>query len=349
MGPKVAPRPPGIVLVSQPSGSFPAKVEPHGDKTGRRAALAHWLAAPTNPLTARVVVNRLWQHHLGRGIVATPSDFGVRGEPPSHPELLDWLASELIASGWRLKPLHRLIVTSAAYRQSSRPSAKLAAEDPENSLFGRMNRIRLDAEGIRDSMLAVSGELNPKMGGPGVLPPIEKEIKDLIFTEAEVVDLWPVDRERSEHVRRSLYLFHKRNVRYPLFDAFDAPDTQNACPRRETSTHALQALVLLNSDFAAGRARTLAGRVLRESGDSSQDRIKRTYQLVLARDPKPSEIERAESFLKSQGDLVEWQIRAGRKCSKPAGEIPTMRPAEAAAWVDLALAMLNCNEFLYVP
>jgi hypothetical protein len=259
-GPKVAPRPPGVLLASQPSGSFPASIDPRGEKSGRRAALARWLASPANPLSARVLANRLWQHHFGRGIVATPSDFGVRGEPPSHLELLDWLASELVAGGWRLKPLHRLMVTSAAYRQSSRPSAKLAAEDPENSLFGRMNRRRLDAEGIRDAVLAVSGELNPKMGGPGVLAPLEKEIKDLIFTEAEVVDLWPVDRDPFEHVRRSLYLFRKRNVRYPLFDAFDAPDTQNACPRRESSTHALQALVLLNSEFAAGRAKVLAGR-----------------------------------------------------------------------------------------
>ncbi len=282
-GPKVLPRPPGVILASQPAGSFPAAIDPRGDKTGRRAALARWLTAPNNPLSARVLANRVWQHHFGRGIVATPSDFGVRGEPPSHPELLDWLASELIAGGWRQKSLHRLIVTSAAYRQSTRFQAKLAAEDPENSLFGRMNRRRLDAEGIRDAMLAVSGELNPRVGGPGILAPLEKEIKDLIFTEAEVVDLWPVDRDPAEHVRRSLYLFRKRNVRYPLFDAFDAPDTQNACPRRESSTHALQALVLLNSDFAAGRARVLAGRLLRESGACNRDRIKTAYQIVLAR------------------------------------------------------------------
>ncbi len=348
-GPKVAPRPPGVILASQPSGAFPASIDPHGAKTGRRAVLARWLAASANPLTARVLANRLWQHHFGRGIVATSSDFGVRGDPPSHPELLDWLASELLAGGWRLKPLQQLIVTSAAYRQSSRPPTKLAAEDPENSLFGSMNRRRLDAEGIRDAMLAVSGELNTRMGGPGVLAPIEKEIKDLIFTEAEVVDLWPVDQDPSEHLRRSLYLFRKRNVRYPLFDAFDAPDTQNACPRRETSTHALQALVLLNSDFAAARAKVLAGRVLRESPAGNRDRIKTAYQLVLARDPRMAEVERAESFLQTQAELIDSQIRAGRPCSHLAGDCPAMRPSDAAAWVDFALALLNCNEFLYVP
>jgi hypothetical protein len=348
-GQKVAPRPPGILLASQPSGSFPAAIDSSGEKTGRRAALARWLAAPANPLSARVLVNRLWQHHFGRGIVATPSDFGVRGEPPSHPELLDWLASELVAGGWRLKSLHRLIVTSTAYRQAARPPAKLAVEDPENSLFGHMNRSRLDAEAIRDAMLFAAGEINPKMGGPGVLAPLEKEIKDLIFTEAEVVDLWPVDRDPSEHFRRSLYLFRKRNVRYPLFDAFDAPDTQNACPRRESSTHALQALVLLNSDFAAGRAKALAGRILRQSSGENRDRIKTAYQIVLARDPKPAEIERAESFLRTQSSLIDAQILAGQPSSRPQGEIPATAPAEAAAWVDFALAMLNCNEFLYVP
>ncbi len=187
--PKVAPRPPGVVLASQSADKFtPTAIVPSGDKTGRRAALAKWLAGPDNPLTARVIVNRLWQHHFGRGIVATPSDFGVRGEPPTHPELLDWLASELVAQDWRLKPLHRLMVTSATYRLSNKANPKLAAEDPENTLFGRANRRRLDAEGVRDAMLAVSGELNPKMGGPGVLAPLEKEVEDLIFTEAEVVD-----------------------------------------------------------------------------------------------------------------------------------------------------------------
>ena len=202
-----------------------------------------------------MIVNRLWQHHFTRGIVATPSDFGVRGEYPSHPELLDWLADQLIKEGWRLKPIHRLMVTSAVYRQSSKPLAKLTELDEENALLGRMNRRRLDAEGVRDAMLAVSGELNLKMGGRGVLAPLEKEVKDLIFTEAEVVDLWPVDPDPHEHHRRALYLFKKRNVRYPLLESFDAPDNQTACPRRETSTHALQALNLLNSETAIGRAR----------------------------------------------------------------------------------------------
>ena len=312
-GPLVAPRPPGVLLASQPKDAFPDAITPGKTTTGRRAALARWLTRPDHPLTARVVVNRLWQHHFGRGIVATPSDFGVRGEAPSHPELLDWLASELVSQGWRLKAIHRLMVTSAAYRQASTHAADAAqaADDPENTLVWKMNRRRLEAESLRDAMLTVSGELNPKMGGPGVLVPIEKEVEDLIFTEAEVVDLWPETPDPAEHLRRSLYLFRKRNVRYPMFDAFDAPDTQTACAQRGVSTHALQALVLLNSDFAAGRARALAGRLYREAGDSSASRIERAYRVVLARAPRPGEPEQARAFLDAQAALLRDRLARG--------------------------------------
>ncbi len=253
-GPRVAPRPPGVILAAQKGRAFTEEsIVPAGDKTGRRGALSRWLTRADNPLTARVIVNRLWQHHFGRGIVASRSDFGVRGEPPSHPELLDWLASR--ADRRRLAAQADSSPDGDLGRLSPvEPDriGELAADDPENMMLSRMNRRRLDAEGVRDAMLAVSGELNTRAGGPGVLAPIEKEVEDLIFTEAEVVDLWPEDRNPAEHLRRSLYLFRKRNVRYPLFDSFDAPDTQTACPRRETSTHALQALNLLNSDFAIG-------------------------------------------------------------------------------------------------
>ena len=354
VGARVGPRPPGIVQGAPPPSAFePAAIRPTATTTGRRLALAKWLTRPDNPLTARVIVNRLWQDHFGRGIVATPSDFGVRGEAPSHPDLLDWLATELLARGWRLKPIQRLMVTSSAYRQASSVptgSAKEAStEDPENTLLWRMNRRRLDAEGLRDAMLMVSGELNPRPGGPGVLVPIEKEVEDLIFTEAEVVDLWPEDPDPVEHRRRSLYLFRKRNVRYPMFDAFDAPDTQSACPRRTVSTHALQALVLFNSDFAAGRAGALAGRLFREAPRDAAARVARAYAVVLGRDPRPGETEQALAFLASQADLIRRSAGASRppaRTTVPAGEIDA---AEAAAWVDFALAMLNRNEFVYVP
>jgi Protein of unknown function (DUF1553)/Protein of unknown function (DUF1549) len=350
-GPKVEPRPPGILLTS--SSFDPGAIKPTGSTTGRRLALARWLTRPDNPLTARVIVNRLWQEHFGRGIVATSSDFGVRGEPPTHPELLDWLALELVAQGWKLKPIHRLMVTSAAYRQASTAlpevAKKQSAEDSDNGFLWRMNRRRLDAEGLRDAMLFVSGELNLKPGGPGVLVPIEKEVEDLIFTEAEVVDLWPETPDSIEHVRRSLYLFRKRNVRYPMFDAFDAPDTQSACPQRTLSTHALQALVLLNSDFAAGRARALAGRLFVEAKGGDAERIALAYKLVLGRDPRPKELDQARGFLASQAELLRRQAEAGQPLARPTFTVEGLEPQIAAAWVDFARAMLNRNEFLYVP
>ena len=345
-GPKVEPHPPAILAVALGEES-PPQIAPTASTTGRRLALARWLTRPDHPLTARVIVNRLWLAHFGRGLAATPSDFGVRGESPSHPELLDWLAGEFVAAGWRFKPLHRLMVTSATYRQSSSwKTAKQADEDPENVWLWRMNRRRLDAEGLRDAMLAVSGELNPAMGGPGVLVPIEKEIEDLIFTEAEVVDLWPETPDPREYGRRSLYLFRKRNVRYPMFDAFDAPDTQSACPQRHVSTHALQSLVLLNSDFAADRAKALAGRVLREAADTP-GRIDRLYRICLARPPAADEFSKLEAFLASQADFL--RARPADSLAKPRGAPADLDPALGAAWVDLARAMINRNEFVYVP
>ena len=355
VGVRVEPRPPGVILASLPEGAFKADaIVPLETKSGRRKALAEWLTRPDHPLTARVIVNRLWQHHFGRGIVATPSDFGVRGEAPSHPELLDWLASELVASGWQMKPVHRIMVPSATYRQaSSVPSSEIVAKqragDPDNTLLWRMNRRRMEAESLRDAMLNASGELNLKAGGPGVLVPIEKEIEDLIFTEAEVVDIWPETPDLSEHNRRSLYVFRKRNVRYPMFDAFDAPDTQTACPERSVSTHALQALVMLNSDFAAARAKSFAGRLFREEKNDPTRRIELAYKIALARDPKPSEVEQAKRFLETQIPLLRERVKTGETLARPTFTTEASEAAESAAWVDFALAMLNRNEFLYVP
>ncbi len=353
-GPRVEPHPPTALLGGRTAEAFPPDaIRPTAKTTGRRLALARWLTGPENPLTARVIVNRLWQGHFGRGIVATPSDFGVRGEAPSHPELLDWLATELVAGGWKLKPIHRLMVTSAAYRQAStgppEVAARQAADDPGNEFLGRMNRRRVDAEGVRDAMLLASGELVDKRGGPGVLAPIEPEVEALIFTEAEVVDLWPETPDPREHLRRSLYLFRRRNVRYPLFDAFDAPDTQSACPQRAVSTHALQALVLLNGDFAVDRAKALAGRVLREPRDDEVDRIALAYRIVLGREPRAAELARDRAFLGEQAALLRGLLADGQPLARPTFVPEGLDPSLGAAWVDFALAMLNRNEFLYVP
>ena len=199
------------------------------------------------------------------------------------------------------------MVTSATYRQSSKPTAKLADAIPKTRLFGRMNRRRLDAEGVRDAMLAVSGELNSRMHGPGVLAPIEKEIEDLVFTEAEAVDLWPEDRNPSEHLRRSIYLF-RTDRPLPPVRRFRCPRYPDACPRRATSTHALQALALLNSEFASGRARSLASRVLRE-GRCRRRQESNALEFVPAREPSHDEFEPAKGFLTAQTDL----IRKGRE------------------------------------
>jgi hypothetical protein len=193
-------------------------------------------------------------------------------------------------------------------------------------------------------MLAASGELNSQMGGRGILAPLEKEVEDLIFTEAEVVDLWPEDPDPAQRRRRSLYLFRKRNVRYPMFEAFDAPDTQNACPRRETSTHSLQALNLLNGDFATGRARAFADRIKREAGPETEGRIVRAYQNALGRQPSPSELARATNFLQEQSEIVRAESKESQAAASAADG-----PIAHSAWVDFARVILNSNEFMYVP
>ena len=190
--------------------------------SGRRAALAAWITRPDHPLTARVFVNRLWQNHFGRGIVATPSDFGTQGTEPSHPELLDWLAVELIARGWSMKAMHRLMVTSSTYRQSSTPAAQTLADDPDNTLFGRMNRRRLEGEAVRDALLAVSGRLDLRAGGPSVFPDLPPGV--------ETHGGWTRSALASDRNRRSIYVFVRRNLKYPFFDAFDQPDSNTTCP-----------------------------------------------------------------------------------------------------------------------
>ncbi|MFO1459874.1 MAG: DUF1549 and DUF1553 domain-containing protein [Verrucomicrobiota bacterium] len=327
---KVEPGPPTVLLAGNPGATdaqippTPARLDP--GHSGRRLALARWMTDGHHALTARVIVNRLWQHHFGRGLVATPSDFGTRGARPTHPELLDWLALELVREGWHLKPLHRRMVLSEAYARTSDPALEpnAAATDPENHLLWRMNRRRMDAEGLRDCILEVSGILNLKTGGPGVRAPLEPEVRDLIFTEFEVVDLWPIDPDHSAHARRSLYLHHKRNVPYPLLNAFDAPDALTPCPERSVSTHAPQALVLLNSRFALEAATAFAASLQAASADP-ETRICKAWIQCYGRPPTRDERHSSLGF-----------VAAG------AG-------SESDRWTDFALALLNCNEFIHLP
>lgn len=283
--------------------------------TGRRKTLAAWLTAADNPLTARVMVNRLWQGHFGRGLVGTPSDFGKMGDEPSHPELLDWLACELISQGWSLKAIHRLIVTSATYRQSSRPIKNQEDADPDNHLLARQNRRRLEGEAIRDALLTVSGRLNPALGGPGVFPPLPPELTKLSSKGA----VWPVSARAEDRNRRSLYIFVRRNLRYPFFESFDRPDTNASCPRRPVTTIAPQALSLLNNPLSSESAHALADRTIREAGTGLPARVEHAYLLTLGRQPDAAEQRLARDFLASGGSFA-----------------------------DFCLALINLNEFVYV-
>ena len=263
-----------------------ARITTLSSSTGRRTALANWIASDANPLTARVMVNRIWQHHFGRGLVSTASDFGVHGEKPTHPELLDWLAREFTENGWSIKKMHKVMLLSATYQQSS-----LSADsaDRENRLYTRMNRQRLEGEIIRDSLLAVSGRLSRKMGGRGVFPPILAEA--LKGTTA-----WPVSANPEDHTRRSLYIFARRNLRFPFLETFDLPDSNLSCPKRERSTTAPQALALLNASDVIDAAKALALRVEKEA-KSNEERVALAYRLALGRKPSATETAIGSKFL----------------------------------------------------
>ena len=304
------------------------------ESTGRRSALARWLASPDNSLAARVWVNRLWQHHFGRGIVATTSDFGRHGQPPTHPELLDFLACRLIEGGWGTKQMHRLIMTSDAFRRSSAFSTDAAARDPENKLLWRMNRRRLEAEAIRDSILTVSGRLSPTRGGPGVYPRIPRDVN---------VELPNNDKELSwyactdeENLRRTIYVFQRRSLTFPLVEVFDGAAMSQSCPVRPQTTVAPQALALFNGEFCREEARHLADRARREAGENIGARIERVFRITLGRRPTAGEVEAAKRFIANQA-----AIRQRSAPSAAAG-------AEAAAFADLCHVVLNTNEFLYL-
>ncbi|HKS37101.1 MAG TPA: DUF1549 and DUF1553 domain-containing protein, partial [Verrucomicrobiae bacterium] len=291
--------------------------------TSRRTALAAWLVSPANPLTARVLVNRIWQHHFGRGLVATPSDFGMRGARPTHPELLDWLAGEFVSQGWSIKAMHRLILRSAAYQQSSDALSEALERDPENKLFSRQNRVRLEGEAIRDSLLAVSGRLNPTMFGPSVLPPLPADL-------ATSAKNWTANSGAADRARRSIYVFARRNLRFPFFEAFDAPDNNVTCPERGRSVTAPQALTLLNSEEVLTAAGAAATRVMQEAS-SADERIRRAFQLALGRAPTASEREKSRLFLREHRG----------------GNPPPTEPAQTE-FTALCRALFNLNAFVFV-
>jgi hypothetical protein len=324
-------------------GKLPAFQEhPTSTTSGRRKALAEWLTRPDHPLTARVMVNRLWQHHFGRGIVTTPSDFGTQGAEPSHPELLDWLATEFVARGWSLKAMHRLMVTSATYRQSSTPTAEALAEDPDNALFGRMFRRRLEGEAVRDALLAVSGRLDRRVGGPSVFPDLPPGI--------ETRGGWTRSPSASDRDRRSIYVFVRRNLKYPLFDAFDFPDSNTTCPERNVTVNAPQALMLLNSDLVLDHARSLAGRLLKEIADRNDPKalVRAAYRFALTREPSAAELSRGVKFLEDEPALLSARADDPKALDLPTPMPDGYVPAQGAALVDYCHVLLNLNEFVFV-
>ncbi len=336
--------PPGFVSVLQPA---PANIEPPRSGTsGRRLALANWITSQDNPWTARVIVNRIWQQHFGVGIVATPNDFGYSGARPTHPELFDWLADEFIRSSWSLKELHRLIVTSAAYRQRSRETAELRRLDPDNRLLARQNVRRLDAEMLRDSLLASSGLLKPYDSGKPLWPPVPEELRKAqpAILEAEKggdggrMQGWYADPVEETDVR-SIFLVRKRCLPIPFLQAFDLPDTTTSCARRDTTVVAPQALMLLNSPESIRYAQAFASRVAAPNDKPivtdarlAKPLIDRAFLFSLARKPTDDEQQLSIAFLKSHS---EKHAAAGDR-------------AGMLALVDLCRAIFNLNEFAYI-
>ena len=327
-GPEVPPAAP-LVLVSNPL-RFP---EPETDakSSGRRRTLAEWIAAPENPLTWRVLANRIWQHHFGRGLVATPSNFGFNGARPTHPELLDYLAARLASDGGRWKPLHKLLLMSATYRQASQPNELGQRIDPENAFLWRASRQRLEAEALRDSILAVSGKLNPQLGGPGIKPRIRADL-----LTASQRNKWPVlTSEGPAQWRRSVYIYAKRQLLMPIMELFDAPTTTDSCAERMQSVVPTQALVLMNDEFVEDHAGFLALRAVAEAGEHLSHVIERMQSLALAKPAGPERLKQAVAFVEA------------RKAVYAKVPSPTNLPRQRAL-TDLAHVMFNSSEFIYI-
>ena len=309
-------------------------IEPTFNSTGRRRWLAGWMTEEAQGLVARVLVNRIWQAHFGEGLVATENNFGVMGERPSHPELLDHLAAELIGSGWSVKALQRLIVNSSTFRRSSAWKAQAAELDPDNTLLWRWSPRRLEAEVVRDSVLAVSGRLNLQMYGPSMYPKIPKAV---LAGQSVPGKNWG-DSDEDQASRRSIYIFIKRNLAVPELEVLDTPDTTSSCEQRRVSTTGPQALIFLNGDFMQEQARHFADRLGQQSGQALENQVSLAFQLALARQPQPLELSTALGFLALQERQIESE-------ESPSGET---RSARLRALQSFCLTLLNTNEFFYM-
>jgi hypothetical protein len=319
-GEVVAPGFPSILGFADPQ--LPTNEQ--GKTTARRRALADWMVSPQNPLTSRVIVNRIWQHHFGRGIVRSPNDFGFKGEPPTHPELLDYLATEFVENGWRMKALHRLLMLSSAYRMSSQITPAAYEKDPRNDLFWRLDPRRLTAEEIRDSILFVNGTLNREMFGPSIYTLIPQEV---LAGQSMPGHNWRTS-DAKQQSRRSVYIHVKRSLIEPFLEQFDAPDVDNSCPVRFTTTLPTQALGMFNSEFTSGEAQKLATRLSADAGDEPRDQIARAIWLTTQREPTAADLERGLALL--------GKLKANHQL------------ADAQALKYYCLILLNASEFVYV-
>ncbi len=314
------------------------------DLPRNRLGLAKWLVAPENPLTARVIVNRVWQQYFGQGLVTTPEDFGVRSEAPSHPELLDWLAGEFVQRGWSLKGLHRLIVSSATYRQSSRVTPALLEKDAYNRLLARSPRLRVEAETIQDIALRASGLLSPKIGGPSVFPLLPEGVMSLSYGPIP----WNVS-EGDDRYRRAMYTFWKRSVPYPALVTFDAPTAEQSCVRRMRSNTPLQALVTLNEPTFNQAARWLGYRALAEGGKNDDARLAFAFRICTARQPDAKELKALRSLLTDARAefAASGKDAAAVAFADPKNPVPLPAGAntvDLAAWSAVSRALLNLDE-----
>ena len=306
-----------------------------------RKQLALWLTRPNHPLTARVMANRIWQGHFGKGIVSTSNDLGRQGALPSHPQLLDWLASEFVQSGWSVKSMHRLIMLSETYQRDSRfSSAKHRQLDPDNRYLWRMKRRRLEGEVVWDSVHAVAGNLNLKMGGRPAIPPLS----DVEMSSLRVKPWWVVSQDPEAGRRRGIYILARRNFAFPMFDKFDVPNSSVSCSGREITTVAPQALWSLNNDISFNQAQELASRLVREAGENPSDQVHMAWRLALARAPSETERQEALDFMRTLASKHE---------EKPPGDplpkdLARLEPRQAAVLTQLCLTIFNLSEFVYV-
>ena len=311
-------------------------------KNSNRLDFAYWIASKNNPLLARVTVNRIWQHYFGIGIVETENDFGTQSLPPSHPKLLDWLATEFMRLGWNQKAIHKLIVTSATYRQSSNNRSELTRADPANKLLGKQSRLRLDAEILRDNALAASGLLSKKMGGPGVYPPQPQGCMNLGQSRRK----WTASSGEDRY-RRAVYTYRWRATPHPALNVFDTPDAFASCTRRIRSNTPLQALTLLNDPAFFEISQGFAERLIQEGGNTDETRIEMGFRLCLARKPSAHEVSVLKSFINKQRTLytdidTKTLTLVAQRTNGPV--VPESDRSEQAAWTMLARVLLNLDE-----